>query len=157
MEIYTVSFFGHRIITDFRNAEKQVESIVAKLLLEKAYVEFLIGRDGEFDLLVSSIIHRCKRTIRDDNSALIWVLPYETAEFRYNEKEFMKYYDGIEICDRSAQAHYKAAYQIRNRHMVERSDLTVFCVEHKSGGAYQTLRYAKEQGQKYVNVAGTPE
>ena len=47
-------------------------------LLSKEYVEFLVGRDGEVDQLVSSTVRRCKRTVRDDNSALVLVLPYAT-------------------------------------------------------------------------------
>ncbi|EKC43983.1 hypothetical protein OBE_17718, partial [human gut metagenome] len=47
MNIFTVSFFGHRIIPEFREAEDRVEALVHALLLEKEYVEFLVGRDGD--------------------------------------------------------------------------------------------------------------
>ena len=46
VNIFTVSFFGHRIIPEFREAEDRVEALVHALLLEKEYVEFLVGRDG---------------------------------------------------------------------------------------------------------------
>ena len=45
VNIFTVSFFGHRIIPEFREAEDRVEALVHALLLEKEYVEFLVGRD----------------------------------------------------------------------------------------------------------------
>ena len=48
--------------------------LIRKLLKEKEYVEFLIGRDGEFDQIVSSTIRRCKRTVRGDNSNHVWEL-----------------------------------------------------------------------------------
>ena len=44
VNIFTVSFFGHRIIPEFREAEDRVEALVHALLLEKEYVEFLVGR-----------------------------------------------------------------------------------------------------------------
>ena len=78
MNICTVSFFGHRQIDDVFKIEKQLEALIRELLLTKEYVEFLVGRDGEFDQLVSSTIRRCKRNTRDDNSALVLVLPYTT-------------------------------------------------------------------------------
>ena len=53
---------------------------------EKEYVEFLVGRNGEFDLLAASVIHRCKRTIRGDNSAMVWVMPYLPAGFEKTRK-----------------------------------------------------------------------
>ena len=153
MEVFTVSFFGHRIVTDYHSAEKRLEHLIVELLHKKTYVEFLVGRDGEFDQLVSSTVLRCKRTIRDDNSSLVWVLPYETAELRENNDAFREYYDEIEICNMSSIVHFKAAHQTRNRQMVDRSDLIVFYVERNSGGAYQTLRYAEKQEKAYINIS----
>ena len=79
---YTVSFFGHRYLTNVFLIEQRLESIVLELIRTKDFVEFLVGRDGEFDQLVASTVRRCKKAIRDDNNALTLVLPYETAEFR---------------------------------------------------------------------------
>ena len=76
MNLFAVSFFGHREVDDPFVIEQQLEAIVRELLHSKEYVEFLVGRDGEFDQLVSSTIRRCKRTIRDDNSSLVLVRFY---------------------------------------------------------------------------------
>lgn len=149
---YTVSFFGHRIIENTLFIESRVEGFIRSLLREKEYVEFLVGRDGEFDRIVSSVVRRCKRTIREDNSSLVWVLPYLTAEFRDNEDAFQEYFDEIEVCDSSSGKYFKAAFQARNRQMVDRSDLVIFCVDHESGGAWQTMKYAKKQGKPYINI-----
>ncbi len=116
------------------------------------YVEFIVGRDGEFDQLVSSTVRRCKREYRGDNSALVLVLPYLRAEYRNNQESFHNYYDEVEICESAAKAHFKSAIQIRNRYMIDRSHLVVFCVEYPSGGAYQSLLYAKEAGIPYINL-----
>ena len=151
MNLYAVSFFGHRQIDNVFIIEQRLETLIWELLATKEYVEFLVGRDGEFDQLVSSTIRRCKRAIRDDNSALVLVLPYATAEYRNNEQSFHEYYDEIEICAESAEKHFKSAHQTRNRSMVDRSDLVVFCVEHSSGGAYQTMQYAKKVNANIVN------
>ena len=152
MNLYTVSFFGHRQIDDVFAIEQRLETLIRELLITKEYVELLIGRDGEFDQLVASTVRRCKRSIRDDNSALVLVLPYPTAEYRNNEESFYEYYDEIEICAESAERHFKSAHQIRNRSMVDRSHLVVFCVEHNSGGAYQTMQYAKKANANIINL-----
>ena len=110
VNIFTVSFFGHRIIPEFREAEDRVEALVHALLLEKEYVEFLVGRDGDFDQIVSSAVKRQKRIVRDDNSSLIWILPYPTAELHNNTENFEAYYDEIEICG-SAAAIQKALFK----------------------------------------------
>ena len=152
MKVFTVSFFGHRQINNVFVIEQRLQEVIQELLISKEYVEFLVGRDGEFDQLVASTVRRCKRTVRDDNSALVLVLPYATAEYRNNEQSFHAYYDEVEICTESSEKHYKSAHQIRNRTMVDRSDLIVFCVEHNSGGAYQTMQYAKKANANIINL-----
>ena len=136
-----------------RQIEQKLDKLIRSLLSEQEYVEFLVGRNGEFDQLASSAIRRAKRAFRDDNSAHVLVLPYSVAEYRNNEDSFRDYYDEIEICQNSAEAHYKSAIQIRNRQMIDRSDLIVCCIEHNSGGAYQTIQYARNQKKEIINLA----
>ena len=152
MNTFTVSFFGHRIIENALEIESRLEQLILTLLREHEYVEFQVGRDGEFDQIVSSVIRRCKREYRSDNSAHIWVLPYLTTEYRDNEESFRDYYDEIEVCEVAAGSHYKNAHQTRNRAMVDRSDLVVFCIQHESGGAWQTMKYVKKQGKPCINL-----
>ncbi len=75
------------------------------------------------------------------------------SEYRDNEKSYLKYYGEVEICSESAEAHPKSAIQVRNRNIVDRSDLVVCYIQHKNGGAYKTIQYAKKQGKKIENLA----
>lgn len=81
------------------------------------------------------------------------VLPYMKAEYRDNEKEYLNYYDEVEVCEESSDAHPKAAIRIRNRNLVDRSDLIVCCIQRKSGGAYKTMQYAEKRGKCIINLA----
>ncbi len=145
MEIYTVAFFGHRYLSNPFAIEPVLEKQIRKLLQEKQYVDFLVGRNGEFDQLVSSSVRRVKRSFRDDNSSLCLVLPYITAEYLNNQKSFEAYYDEIAVSYKAASAHPKAALRIRNREMVDRADLIICYIDHKGGGAYEASNYAKKQ------------
>jgi len=153
MEIFTVTFFGHRYFNNHRACEERLKQIFIDLLRNENYVEFLVGRNGEFDQFVSSSIRYVKREYRADNSAHVLVLPYMTAEYRRNKKYFEKYYDEIMVFEDSCTAHYKAAIQTRNRGMVDRADLVICYVEAESGGAYQTMCYAEKSGKKIINLA----
>lgn len=153
MNIYTVSFFGHRQIENALEVENKLENIVHQLIVQNEYVDFLVGREGEFDLLASSVIKRAVTRYGQGNISFILVLPYMKAEYRDNEKSFLEYYDEVEICAEASQTHYKSAIQIRNRTMVNRSDLVVCYIEHKQGGAYKTIQYAEKQSCPIVNVA----
>lgn len=153
MNIYTVSFFGHRYVERRSEIENRLDTLLHDLITQREYVDFLIGRDGDFDLLASSAIKRAIRNYAYGNTHFTLVLPYMKAEYRDNEKSYLEYYDEVEICSESAEAHPKSAIQVRNRNIVDRSDLVVCCIQHKNGGAYKTLQYAKKQGKKIVNLA----
>ena len=150
--VYTVCFFGHRQLDDFSLVEHKVETLIVRLLNEHEYVEFLVGREGEFDQLVTSAILRCKKRLDTANCSVTWVMPYLKADYVKNSDSYDNYYDSVEVCEQSANTHPKAAIQIRNRAMVDRSDLCVFYVTHKSGGAYQTLRYAEKANANIINL-----
>ena len=153
MDIYTVSFFGDRLVERASEIEVGLEILLHDLITHKQYVEFLVGRDGEFDLLAASAIRRAVNQYGCGNTSLILVLPYMKAEYRDNEQSYLDYYDEVEICADSSEVHYKSAIQVRNRCMVDRSDLVVCCIQHKSGGAYKTVLYAKKQGKQVRNLA----
>lgn len=154
LDVYTVSFFGHRQVNQPMEVESRLEDIVRGLIATKEYVEFLVGRNGDFDQLVSSTVLRIKHAVRDDNNALVLVLPYVTAEYMNNQASFDSYYDNVEVSEAATGGHFKSAIQTRNREMVDRSDLVICCVEQEQGGAYQTMKYAEKQGKDIINVAG---
>jgi hypothetical protein len=156
MDTYTISFFGHREIDHPVEVRQRLEDIIKDLLLKKEYIEFLIGRDGEFDILTASIIRQAIRDYGNGNAAMILVLPYMKADYRDNEQSYLAYYHEIEICSASAEAHPKSAIQIRNRNMIDRSNLVVCCIQHKSGGAYKTIQYAMKHEKNTINVGGIP-
>ena len=153
MNIYTVSFFGHRELLQMWRYESVLEKYIRTLIDSHEYVDFLVGRDGDFDHLASSTIIKCAAALDYGNTRHILVLPYMRADYRDNEDAFLKYYDEVRICDASVGSHFKSAIQIRNRFMVDQSDLVISCILQNSGGAYKTIRYAEKQNRKIINIA----
>ena len=152
MNIYTVSFFGHRHLSDQFAIEGRLDAILRDLINSKEYVEFLVGRDGDFDQLVSSAIIRAKEKYAYGNVSHILVLPYERADYRDNKECFEQYYDEVQICAESQDAYPKAAIGIRNRAMVDRSDMVICYVKHRSGGAFAAVSYAEKQRKMIINL-----
>lgn len=152
-DTFTVAFFGHRILIDIRKVETLLEKQIQKLIDEKEFVTFLVGRNGDFDQCASSSVLRVRKRSRDDNSSLILVLPYPTAEYTKNETSFHTYYSDVEISLAAEIAHPKSAIQIRNREMVDRADLILCYINRKSSGAWKTVQYAQSQGKTVINLA----
>ena len=55
MNIYTVSFFGHREIEGPIEIENRLDILLHDLINQNEYIEFLIGHDGEFGSFCISI------------------------------------------------------------------------------------------------------
>ena len=150
MQTYTIAFFGHRRIEDIHTSEKRLTELIEKRLEEKEYIEFLVGRNGDFDRIVSSVIRTVQKRKGSVTSAHVLVLPYLTAEYLHNREAFETYYDEIECFDSS---YFKNAITKRNRAMINRADEILFYLERKTGGAYEAYRYAREKGKKTENIA----
>ena len=153
LDIFTVAFFGHRYIDNLFKVEELLEEQIRKLINEKEYVDFLVGRNGDFDQCVSSTVLRVRKNVRDDNSSLILVLPYPTAEYLNNEDYFHDYYSDVDISYAASKSHPKSAIQIRNREMVDKADLIICFIEENIGGAWQTIQYAIAHEKNIINLA----
>lgn len=152
LDIYTVAFFGHRYIDNPPRVEELLEEQIRKLINEKEYVEFLVGRNGDFDRCVSSAVLRVRKNYRDDNSSLVLMLPYPTAEYLNNEEYFHRFYTDVEISYKASKAYPKAAIQIRNCEMVDRADLVICYIEENVGGAWKTVQYAIAKGKDIIKL-----
>ena len=73
MQIYTVSFFGHRRIADWQTAENRLLREISDLIKTKEYVEFLVGRNGDFDQMAASAVRSAKRELDYGNSELVYI------------------------------------------------------------------------------------
>ena len=153
MNIYRVAFFGHRRIYNIREIEEKLVPILNELILTKEYVEFYIGRNGEFDEFAASVIKRVQKQLDRDNNVMILTLPYTVKDIEY----YADYYDEIVIPDAIGKAHPKAAITLRNRWMVDTADLVISYIEREEGGAYSAVKYAKKLNKKVVNIGSAED
>ncbi len=150
MNICTVSFFGHRKIENISETEEKLFSVVTDIIKNHDYVKFLVGRESEFDWLASSVVSRA--VIGKNNTYTVLVLPYMKAGYRDHKENYLCCYNEVEICKESAMAYPKAAIKIRNRIMIENSDIIVCCIQHTGGSAYSCVRYAEKLNRQIINT-----
>ena len=148
MNDFTVSLFGHQEIDDLRQLDDSLASLVKELMRTKPYVAFLIGRNGEFDEYAASVIKRAQKAVGKEKSDISLVLPYTVANIEYYEK----YYDSIIIPESVCGAHPKSAITLKNRWMIDQSNLVIVYVERDKGGAYTAMKYAKKQNKDIINL-----
>ena len=145
---FKVSLFGHREINDLRDLENKLIPIIKELIRTKSFVNFLIGRNGEFDEYAASVIKRVQSDAGKEKSEITLVIPYSVANLEYYEK----YYDSILIPEKVYGVHPKSAIELKNRWMVEVSDLVIVYVERESGGAYKAMKYAEKCNKNIINL-----
>ena len=148
-EIFRVALLGHRYLDSLRIIEDRLTPIIKDLIWKKQFVEFYIGRNGEFDEFAASVIKRVRKDVDLSNTALILVLPYNSAKI----EDYEKYYDEITIPDVLWKMHPKGAIKAKNRWMVEQADLVIGYVEREEGGAYTAIKYAKQLEKEIINIA----
>ncbi len=148
-EIYRVSFIGHREITyDFRYVEEALDRVISEVTRNKEFVEFYVGKNGDFDTMVASAVKRYQNRTGKENSALILVIPYEVA----NMDCYEKFYDEIIFPDELYGVHFKSAITKRNEWLVDHSDMLIAYVNKDGGGSSKCLKYAEKQGIKIENM-----
>ena len=148
MNIFRVSLFGHRGIEDLLKLDKMLAPVIRELIQTRPYVSFLIGRNGEFDEYAASVIKRLQKEHGKENNDITLVLPYSVADIEYYEN----YYDSIIIPDDMHGVHPKAAITLRNKWMIEHSELVLLYIHSSRGGAYTAMRYAQKLNKKIVNI-----
>ncbi len=152
MKILKVAFFGHRDIDNPFVVEDLLVEYIRYLMYNNEFIEFTVGINGEFDRCAARAVRRAKNLYRDDNSRLILVLPYMTAGYSRHPEDYDNYYDSVEICQTSAKAHPKSAITIRNKEMVDNADVVICYINKLSGGAYNTIEYAKSKEKFIINI-----
>lgn len=148
MNIFTVSLFGHREIDNLRYLNDELTPIIKELIKTEEYVAFLIGRSGEFDEYAASVIKRVQKEVGKENNDMTLVLPYNVADIGYYEK----YYDSVIVPESVYGAHPKSAITLKNRWMIEHSDLVLVFVEREKGGAYAAMKYAQKLNKRVINL-----
>lgn len=148
MNVFTVSLFGHREIYNLRGIDEKLVPIIKEFIQTKEYVAFLVGRNGEFDEYAASVIKRAQKEFGKENNDITLVLPYEVANMEYYEK----YYDSVIIPECLCGAHPKSAITLKNRWVIEQSDLVIVYVQREKGGAYTAMKYAKKLNKNVINL-----
>ena len=153
LNIYTVAFFGHKYIDNPFPVKQRLEEYIKSLIFRYEYVDFLVGRNGDFDQIAAASVFHVRKEHRCDNSSLILVLPYIVSDYINNKNSFLNYYSEVEICEKASAAHPKSAIEIRNREMIKRADLILCYLNKNEGNTLKLIQYALKLGKDIVNLA----
>lgn len=117
---------------------------------------FYCGMAAGFDILAGEIAVELKKALPHLNIRVIAVVPFKGQENGWNCDWKMRYNRLLSCADTVvyiSESYSKAAYHMRNRYLINNSDIVVTYFNGKQGGTAYTLNYAAKNGKKILNVA----
>ena len=164
-----VTFIGHRKLQADGNFRARLKELVLSLVDDRGADVFLFGSKSEFDDLCLEVVSEIK-TERPYIKRI-----YVRAAYPFIDKEYEDYllgiYDATYIPENVIEAG-KAAYVERNRHMIDKADICVFCYDENykppltcgargravcdlpKSGTKAAYEYAVKREKEIVNVFG---
>ena len=149
-EIVICTFVGHREPVVSRLYER-LSGVLEELAGGEDRLTFYVGGHSGFDSMGAEAVRQLKATHAAMDIRLILVLPYMTSRLN-SEQCYASAFDEIFVLDRASMVHPKRAILVRNQWIVEQSDVIIACVQRDYGGAYQTLKYARQRGKRIVDM-----
>ena len=119
MDIFRVSFIGHRVVDEYRQVEEELDEVIELLHRKYGFIDFNVGRNGEFDELATQAVRRFRREW-EEWCELTLVEPYPVANLDIIEKS----YDNV-IIPTDRKCHFKAAIGERNKWLAENCDMMI--------------------------------
>ena len=141
--------FGHRVM--LMDVEKLLRETLERLVVERDVRMFYSGGMGEFDELFARTVRSMKREY--PSLRLVLVMPYLTERLNMDKAFYEAQYDEILIPAELDGIHPKAAIGLRNRWMVNRSDIVIAALHRDFGGAAEAVRYAEKRGKEVVRIS----
>ncbi len=149
--------FGHREIFKYAESADEIQAfkeclsgVIDKQITQQNVGVFYTGAHGEFDIVFSAEVRKLKE--KYPFIKLILVEPYFSNRFNRLKSYYETMYDSIIIPDELADVHYKKSIEMRNRWMVDNSELVISYVDRRSGGAYKAIKYAESRNTLVINL-----
>ena len=145
--------FGHRVL--LMDVEKPLREVLERLVAERGVRVFYTGGMGEFDELFARTVRSMKREC--PSLRLVLVAPYLTERLNLDKAFYEAQYDEILIPAELDGVHPKAAIGLRNRWMVDRSDIVIAALHRDFGGAAEAVQYAERIGKIVCKIKKKPQ
>lgn len=134
-------------VKDYRQVEEELDEVIELLHRKYGFIDYNVGRNGEFDELATQAVRRFRREW-EEWCELTLVEPYPVANLDIIEKS----YDSV-IIPTDRKCHFKAAIGERNKWLAENCDMMIVYIKRDYGGAYKCYKHAQELGVPIMNIA----
>ena len=143
MKNHTVTFFGHKDTP--KETEPTLRSTLIDLIENHNAVNFYMGNNGNFDIMVRHILEDLSVVYPIQYSVVLAYLPVQKDENQKLKNTILP--EGIETVPK------RFAISYRNKWMIDHSDIVVTYVTHNFGGAVQFKALAERKGKRLIELS----
>ncbi len=152
---FACCFSGHRFVPGGYAVQLRKElALVVGELCEKGYVTFLSGGALGFDLMAAEVVLEMRRTF--PGIRLVMALPCKDQHEKWSKADKFRYERIILAADEVVyltEKYCTGCMHLRNKFLVDNSDVCVAYMTRRNGGTAYTVGYAEEKGRKVINLA----
>lgn len=156
------SFTGHRPTklpwgydeNDLRCIEfKKRLALTIEAVYESGIRHFICGMALGCDMYCAEAVLELKRCKTD--ITLEAAVPYDGQDEGWNAANRKRYNDILMQCDSTvllSDKYTPRCMMDRNRYMVDRSEILIACYDDKSGGTWNTIKYAMSKDREIIRL-----
>lgn len=147
--IESCAFAGHRVLKDL---DYSLLDRVILNLVKSGCSRFYCGMAKGFDLAAAESLLSLKR---EYSLELVACVPCERQSDSYSGGDRARYQRVLENCSEIivlSGEYYPGCMHVRDRFMVDNSDVILSYLRRKYGGTYYTVRYAESKGKKIIEL-----
>ncbi len=142
----TCTFFGHRDAP--WDIKSKLKERIIELITEHGVELFLVGNNGAFDRIVTSVLSELKPYYNFEFQVMLSQMP--DGKVQYD----LPIYDSINVLpDGIEQVLPRFRIDFRNKYMLEMSDYVIGYIVREYGGAAKFFEMAKRKALHVINIA----
>lgn len=148
-------FTGHRFLPKEKADAIQhtLECLICELC-EKGCREFISGGAIGFDIMAAETVLSLKKVF--SGIKLIMALPCRDQHIKWGAADRLRYEKLLSRADEIVyltENYVTGCMHLRNKYMVDNSELCIAYLESKGGGTEYTVNYALEKERMVINIA----
>jgi len=153
MKQKTICFTGHR---NLEHSEKEIKARLSTYIesfIKNDYTHFIVGGALGFDMLVAELLIELKNEF--PRITLEIAIPCLDHTLRWNKSQKERYDNILQNADTKTlitQTYNIYSYQLRNKYMVNHSDIVIAYYNGKPSGTKNTICYTKKQGKEIFYI-----
>lgn len=128
-------------------------TIVLRNQIENGYTYFLTGMAEGFDMLATELLIALRKEYK--KIKVIAIIPCLNQENRWSPNQQKRYHNILRQCNSSkvlSKTYTKDCMNIRNKFMVEHSELVIACYNGTPSGTGNTIKFARQMDKKIIII-----